>query len=331
MKKKTVVLAGDVGGTKTNLGLFARGKRRPLPLTIESHPSRESPNLEQIVEGFLQVHPSHIASACFGIAGPVVNGRCKATNLAWEVSETQLQKKFKWSKVCLLNDLAATALSIPLLRNDEWVSLNTGKRQKGGNLALVAPGTGLGQSLLVYHQGRYEPVPSEGGHVDFPPNTEAQVSLWRFLREKYGHASVERVVSGPGLADIYSWLRDSRRRAEPSWLKELFKEEDPAKVITECALEGKHPLCVEALDTFVSILGAVTGNLALTGLTMGGVYLGGGIPPKILPALKSGRFLEAFLNKGRFRELLERMPIRVILNERAALLGAAEWASQAVN
>jgi glucokinase len=331
MKKKTVVLAGDIGGTKTNLGLFARGQRRPSPLTIESHPSRESPNLEHMIEEFLQVHPSHIASACFGIAGPVVNGRCKATNLPWEVSEGRLQKKFKWAKVRLLNDLAATALSIPLLRSDEWVSLNTGKKQRGGNLALVAPGTGLGQSLLIYHQGRYAPVPSEGGHVDFPPSTETQVSLWRFIREKFGHASVERVVSGPGLVDIYSWLRDSRRPAEPSWLKELFNEDDPAKVITECALEGKHPLCVEALDTFVSILGAVTGNLALTGLTMGGVYLGGGIPPKILPALKSGRFLEAFLNKGRFRELLKRMPIRVILNERAALLGAAECAFQAVN
>jgi glucokinase len=331
MKKEKTILAGDIGGTKTNLGLFARGERRPSPLRIESYPSRESPNLEHIIEEFLQSHPSSISSACFGIAGPVVNGRCKTTNLPWEVSEARLQKKFKWAKAHLLNDLAATALSIPLLTRGEWVSLNRGKRQEGGNVALVAPGTGLGQSLLVFHQGRYAPVSSEGGHVDFASNTEAQVNLWRFLRGKYGHVSVERVVSGPGLVDIYSWLRDSSRLGEPSWLKELFKEEDPARVITDCALGGKHALCVEALDAFASILGAVAGNLALTGLTMGGVYLGGGIPPKILPVLKSGRFLEAFLNKGRFSDLLKKIPIRVILNERAALLGAAEWAFHSVN
>jgi glucokinase len=331
MKKEKKILAGDIGGTKTNLGLFVRGEGRPSPITVESYPSGESSNLEQMIERFLESRNlSDIASACFGIAGPVINGRCKTTNLPWEVSEVRLRKKFKWAEARLLNDLAATALSIPLLSRAEWASLNRGKRQEGGNLALVAPGTGLGQSLLIFHQGRYAPVPSEGGHVDFAPQTEAQVELWRFLKEKYGHVSVERVVSGPGLVDIYSWLKGSGRYEEPSWLKELFKEEDPARAITDCALDGKHPLCVETLDSFVSILGSVAGNLALTGLTMGGVYLGGGIPPKILPALESGRFLEAFLDKGRFSDLLSKIPIRVILNERAALLGAAECAFQAV-
>ena len=168
--------------------------------------------------------------------------------------------------------------------------------------------------------------------MDFAPKTEAQVDLWRFLKKKYGHVSVERIVSGPGLVDVYTWLKDSGRYGEPSWLKELFKEEeDAAKVITDCALSGESPLCVETLDIFVSVLGSAAGNLALTGLALGGVYLGGGIPPKILPGLKSGRFLEAFLDKGRFSDLLGKMPIRVILNERAALLGAAQCALQALD
>jgi glucokinase len=184
--------------------------------------------------------------------------------------------------------------------------------------------------LVVFHQGKALPVPSEGGHVDFAPTSEPEVELWRHLQEKFGHVSVERIASGPGLGNIYAWLRESGRYREPVWLKERLLEEDPAKVIAECGLTDKHPLCVEALHTFVSILGAVAGNLALTGLATGGLYLGGGIPPKILPALKTGPFMKAFTDKGRFCGLLEKIPVRVITNEQAALLGAAEWAYQTV-
>lgn len=330
MKKRTVVLAGDIGGTKTNLALFVRGEERPSPSAFESYPSPEASNLESIVGRFLTNHPAAVSSACFGVAGPVVNGKCRTTNLPWEVSEARLAKAFGWERVRLINDLTATAMAIPHLKRREVATLNKGRPQRGGTLALVAPGTGLGQGLVVIYHNRPLPIPSEGGHVDFAPTNEHEVELWRALKKKFNHVSVERIASGPGLGNIYTWLKESGRYEEPQWLKELFLEGDPAKVIAENGLAERHPLCVEALRTFVSILGAVAGNLALTGMATGGVYLGGGIPPKILPALKTGPFMRAFTDKGRFRGLLEKIPVRVIMNEGAALLGAAECAFQAV-
>jgi glucokinase len=329
-KKNTVVLAGDIGGTKTNVGLFVMGKKRPEPLVVESFPSREAPDLENILERFLQGNPAPIASACFGIAGPVINGRCKATNLQWVVSEAGMKRRFHWRHVRLLNDLAAAALAIPVLRRSELVSLNKGIIQKKGNLALLSPGTGLGQATLAYKDGESVPLSSEGGHVSFSPTTEEEIELWRYLREKSNHVSVERVLSGPGLVNIYSWLRDSGRFEEPPRLKELMMQGDPAKTISENALRKGEALCVESLRFYVSMLGSVAGNLALTGMALGGVYLGGGIPPKILPALKQGSFLKAFMAKGRFADFLARIPVRVILSEKAALLGAAQCGFEAL-
>jgi glucokinase len=222
--------------------------------------------------------------------------------------------------------LTATAHAIPLLNSRELFRLNKAKSRKGQNLALVAPGTGLGKALLIFRDGEYVPVPSEGGHIDFSPNTEAEIKLWRYLHKRFGHVSVERVLSGPGLVNIYLWLKDTGRHRIPTWLARNMEEMDPARAITEAALDGKHPVCVAALNMFVSIFGAVAGNLALIAMTTGGVYLGGGIPPKILPKLKESMFMQAFTNKGRFSELLEKIPVRVILNEQAALLGAAHCA-----
>jgi glucokinase len=329
-KRETIVLAGDIGGTKTNVGLFVLGKKRPEALVVESFASREAPNLENIVDGFLKIHPASISSACFGIAGPVINGRCRTTNLPWVVSETQMKKRFRWRHVRLLNDLAAAAIAVPLLRRSEQVPLNKGIPQKKGTLALLSPGTGLGQAILAYQDGEYVPLSSEGGHVSFSATTEAEIELWRYLRKKFGHVSVERVLSGPGLANIYSWLRDSGRFKEPRWLKALLKQGDPAKAISENALRKKQALCVESLRFYVSILGSAAGNLALTSMAVGGVYLGGGIPPKILPALKQGVFLKTFMAKGRFADVLARIPVRVILNDQAALLGAAHAAFKAL-
>lgn len=329
-KRNSVVLAGDIGGTKTNVGLFVMGKKRPKPLVIESFASREAPHLENLVDRFLKSHPAPISSACFGIAGPVINGRCKTTNLPWVVSETLLQRRFHWRHVRLLNDLAATALAVPLLRRSERVSLNKGNMQKKGTLALLSPGTGLGQAMLAYQDGEYVPLSSEGGHVSFSPTTEREIDLWRYLRKKFGHVSVERVLSGPGLVNIYSWLRDSGRFKEPLWLKALMKEGDAAKAISESALRKKQALCVESLRFYVSMLGSAAGNLALTSMAVGGVYLGGGIPPKILPALKQGVFLKTFTAKGRFSDLLSRIPVHVIVNDKAALLGAAHAAFEAL-
>ncbi|MBE9582220.1 MAG: glucokinase [Proteobacteria bacterium] len=318
-----MVLAGDIGGTKTNLGLFSKGKRRPLLKAIETYPSRKALNLEQIIEQFLAKHPVSISSACLGIAGPVENGLCKTTNLPWTVSERKIKNRFGWDKVRLINDLAATAWAVPVLTKSEFVALNRQRPARGGNLGLIAPGTGLGMALLVSKDGQYIPIPSEGGHSDFAPQSESELALWQYLNQRVGHVSVERVLSGPGLFIIYCWLKYTGQGEEPAWLAEKMNENDPSKVIAEAALVDEQPLCVKTLNLFVSIFGAAAGNLALTGLTTGGVYLGGGIPPKILPKLKEDVFMKAFTNKGRFRGLLGQIPVRVIMNDKAALLGAA--------
>jgi len=331
LKERKTVLAGDIGGTKTNLGLFLKGKRRPQAQVIETYYSREAPNLEALIERFLERHQESIACACFGIAGPVVNGRCKTTNLPWEVSEARIKRRFHWPNVHLINDLAATVQAIPLLNSRELVSLNRARARKGGNIALIAPGTGLGEALLISRNGQYIPISSEGGHSDFSPNSDLEVELWGYLHSRYGHVSVERVLSGPGLVNIYSWLKESGRHREPEWLTSRMREFDPPRAITESALAGRAPICLDSLNIFVSILGAVAGNLALTGVTTGGVYLGGGIPPKILPALRGDTFIGAFTNKGRFKDFLSKIPVRVVLNDKAAMLGAAHYAFMNLN
>jgi len=321
---RSLVLAGDVGATKTNLGLFLKGKRRPVSRIIETYPSSESSNIEDIIEIFIKSHPLPVTGACFGVAGPVQNGRCKTTNLPWDINENRIKRRFGFRYVRLMNDLAATAHIIPYLTGNELLVLNRAKTRAGGNMALIAPGTGLGEALLVYNkEGEYISVPSEGGHVDFPSKNDTEVGLWRYLRGRYGHVSIERILSGPGLFNIYSWLKDFSRYKEPKWLAKKIREIEPAKAITESALDRRQPLCEKTLDIFVSILGAAAGNLALTGMTTGGVYIGGGIPPKILPKLKGEIFMKSFTNKGRFRALMEKIPVYVILNDKAALLGAA--------
>lgn len=325
-----LVLAVDIGGTKTHIGLFRMAGVRPEAVVVETYLSRESKRLEEIIELFLSRNNMPVQSACLGIAGPVHNGICRTTNLPWFVSEKGIQNRFKWPHVRLINDLVAAALSVPLLRPREITALNRLRLQRGQNIALLAPGTGLGHAFLVHHHGRYIPVASEGGHVDFGPNNEEEVRLWRYLRRRYSHVSPERIVSGPGLVNIYSWLKQSSRIPEPPWLKKMLKEMDPGRVITETGLRNGHPLCFEAVRVFVSILGSLAGNLALTSTARGGVFLGGGIPPKMLPAIKQGNFMQAFTNKGRFSDYMKQIPVRVILNERSALLGAAYCAFQMV-
>jgi glucokinase len=317
------ILAGDVGGTKTILGLFMRGDKRPRAEHVETYPSLDFPDLESIIRRFLDRYPVEVGSACLGIAGPVIDGRCKATNLPWEVSETSLAESFGWSSVNLINDLVALTHSIPWLEEGEVLSLNQAKPRSGGPIALLAPGTGLGQALLIDQEGHYRPVASEGGHVDFAPRDDAEIELWRYLHRQFGHVSLERVLSGPGIVNIYTWVKESGRYGESLGLTKSSSGPDLAPAITEAALQGSNPLCVEALNRFVSILGAAAGNLALIALTTGGVFLGGGIPPKIAPKLKERIFGEAFTDKGRFRNLLESIPVWVILNSEAALVGAA--------
>jgi glucokinase len=330
----TVVLSGDIGGTKTNLGLFTKEKtkrkNRPVLQAVVTYSSPDAGDLSEIIRGFMVAHPAKVDSACFGIAGPVVNGRCQTTNLPWVVSESSIRQDFKWRHVRLINDVAATALAIPLLTSRELFALNRARLRKDRNIALLALGTGLGQALLVHHNGRYQPIASEGGHADFSPKNDEEIQLWKYLNRRYGHVSVERVLSGQGLVQIYEWLKDLKNYREPSWLSDKMSRTDPARVISETALAKKDPLCRKSLETFVSICGAVAGNLALTGLTLGGVFLGGGISPKILPKIEADSFMQAFTNKGRFKNLLEKIAVRVILNEKAALLGAAGLAMEMV-
>jgi glucokinase len=324
-----MVLAGDVGGTKTRLALFLRHRTRPEQVVMEEYPSREATSLEELIERFVAQHHVQVSSACIGIAGPIIEGRCKLTNLAWEASEAEIRRQFHWDSVRLVNDLTATGLAIPLLREGELRDVNSGVEDPKGTLGLVAPGTGLGVALLAVHDGELLPLSSEGGHVDFAPRDDDEVALWRFLRRNSEHASAEKVVSGPGILSIYAWLKDSGRHREPPWLRERMDAASPQKAIAEAALQESDPLCMETLDRFVSLLGAFAGNLALTGMTTGGMYLGGGICPQILPKLQHGPFMDSFVDKGRFKDLLCRMPVRVILNDRAALLGAALCAGQA--
>ena len=316
------LLAGDIGGTKTNLAIFISNEKRPILSVEELYPSRNASSLEQILDVFLSKHGLKVDAACFGIAGPVFNGCVKTTNLPWIVSANRLKELFKWERVRLINDLGATAIAIPVLLDHELVELNRGNHDPTGVIGVLAPGTGLGMAMLVSINGKRYPLQSEGGHVDFAPKNVDEIALLQdFINS---HVSVERLVSGPGLFTIYSWLKHHRKHKEPKWLTDRFDlETDIPQAISEIAILGKDPLCVEALNTFVSILGSTAGNLALTGMTTGGIYLAGGICPKILPKLKEEVFMKAFIAKGRFMELLSGIPVKVVLNDKAALLGAA--------
>ncbi len=319
------ILAGDIGGTKTNLALFLPRFARHHLVENESYASQDAAEFHEVLEKFLKKYPVNVKSACFGIAGPVRNGRSKTTNLPWEVSEDDLKARFGWEKVRLINDLTATALAIPVLSETELRTINPGEPDPAGTIGVVAPGTGLGIALAVRKEQELIPLASEGGHVDFAPRNEMQFDLLQHLWKQWHHVSVERIVSGPGLHTVYSWLRKKSNDPEPARLTERLAESDPPRIITEAALADGDPVCVQALDLFVSILGAVAGDVALTGLTTGGIYLGGGIPPKILPKLQSGKFMDSFTDKGRFSRLMSTIPVKVILNERAALLGAAHF------
>jgi glucokinase len=321
-----MILAGDIGGTKTNLALYEKGTSRPEEVLLESFPSENSACLEDILEEFMKERKTDISAACFGIAGPVTKGRVKTTNLPWEISEEAISERFKWEKVSLINDLTATALAIPLLRSDELEEINPGTPMEEEPIGLLAPGTGLGISLVVRKGGQFTPLASEGGHADFAPLNRRQYNLFEFFSQMYGHVSIERIVSGPGIFDIYRWLRSEDPAREAHRVSEALKEEDPPKVITDAAINHGDPLSVEALEMFVSIFGACAGNLALTGFTRGGVFLGGGITPKVLPAIKNGPFVESYCAKGRFEEALKAIPVWAVLNDHAALLGAANYA-----
>jgi len=320
-----MLLAGDIGGTKTDLAVFSPEAGPRAPLAEGRFPSADYPSLEALVREFLSQMDVKVERASFGVAGPVVAGRATITNLPWVMDEEQLQAALHLSSVRLLNDLNAIAHAVPFLEPAGLHTLNEGHQPApDGNIAIVAPGTGLGEAFLTWDGSRYRPHASEGGHADFAPTNSLEIELLRYLHDRFEHVSYERVCSGRGLPNIYAFLKDSGYADEPAWLAEqLAAADDPTPVIVNTALARECELCVATLDTFVSILGAEAGNLALKVLASGGVYLGGGIPPRILPALEQERFMEAFRSKGRMSDLLASVPVHVILNPKAALLGAA--------
>jgi glucokinase len=325
--KEVTLLAGDIGGTKTTLGIFSSQSGPRQPLAEATFASADYASLEVLASEFLGKAGLTVTRASFGVAGPVVGGRADVTNLPWIVDERALAETLGLGRARLLNDLDAIAHAVPVLDESDLHTVHQGHPDRRGPIAIVAPGTGLGEAFLTWDGSRYKAHPSEGGHADFAPRDELQIGLLRYLLRDLERVSYERVCSGRGLPNIYRYLKETGHAEEPPWLRqELAAAEDPTPVIANAALDMKPPcpLCVATLETFVSILGAEAGNLALKVVATGGVYLGGGIPPRILPILEKGYFLEAFRAKGRLSDLIAPIPIHVILNPRTALLGAAQ-------
>jgi glucokinase len=320
-----MILAGDVGGTKVHLALydFINGKLEYS--RDERYAAKDYSGLEEIVRVFLSAEK--VTAACFGVPGPVRNGRLRLTNLPWTLDSNELATNLGITHVFLINDLEANGYGVAELAADQIHTLSEGDASQIGNRALIAAGTGLGEGLLIWNGHSHVPYPSEGGHADYAPRNEDEIDLLRFLKQKYsGRISYERVISGQGLTNIYSFLREVRGMEEPAWLAKRIVAEDPNAVITELAMAAKSEICEKALDMFVSAYGAEAGNMALKLLSVGGVYVGGGIAPRILEKLKDGTFIKAFTDKGRLSQLLINMPVRIILESRTALAGAAAYA-----
>lgn len=350
-----MILAGDIGGTKTHLALFDWTTERVESVRMETFHSADYTSLEEMLAEFLvpptpptpiddleqaksegeepsaESKPDKAATidaACFGVAGPVIQNHSHTTNLPWVVDGAALAKRFEIPHVRLLNDLEAMAHGILLLRPDELATLNAGTppSQKQA-IALIAAGTGLGEAILFWDGTRYKAMPSEGGHADFAPNSDNEIDLLRHVRSQYLHVSYERVLSGPGLYAIYEYVRDAKKN-EPTWLAEKIKAGDPAAEIAEAGLKGQAEIAKQTLDLFASIYGAEAGNLVLKAMAINGLYLGGGMAPKLLSKLKDGTFMKAFTNKGRYKRLMSHIPVHVVMNQQTGLIGAASTAAR---
>jgi glucokinase len=328
-----MILAGDVGGTKVDLVLCKFDNGQLLTVHDHKYHARDFPGLVQVVEAFLEECkqtlglPVDVLAACFGVPGPVRHGRLKLTNLPWVLDSNQLSVDLKIEHVFLINDLEANGYGIPELTPDQILVLSKGDPAAEGNRGLIAAGTGLGEAVLVWNGHSHLPMASEGGHSDFAARNEEEIGLLRYLQKIVGgRVSSERVISGLGLANVYAYCRDVKGLEEPQWLKDRMREEDPNAVIGELGESGASELCVETLNIFVSAYGAEAGNLALKILSVGGMYVGGGIAPKLLKKMQDGTFMKAFTDKGRLSDLLVQTPVRLILESRAALMGAAAYA-----
>lgn len=322
-----MILAGDIGGTNTRLALFELENEELKEVAIDVYQSGQHGNLKEIVSEFIARHEVKIESACFGVAGPIKDGKSQVSNLPWLVDSNILASLLDLKEVRLINDLEANAHGIAALKPKDFVTLSGGSKNPTGNAALISAGTGLGEAGLYWDGRCLQPLASEGGHADFAPRTELEIEMLGYMLKSCDHVSFERVLSGPGLVNIYEFLVQRDGAIQPQWLRDELADGDHAAIISKTALENRDELCVQALDMFVSIYAAEAANLALKVLATGGIFIGGGIAPKIIEKLKGPAFKESFLAKGRMASLLKDIPIKVIMNDKTALLGAARFAT----
>lgn len=322
-----MILAGDIGGTSTRLAFFEIKDDELAPIVMEKFSSRDHAGLEEIVHKFMAKHSVKVEHAAFGIAGPVRQQRVEATNLPWVIDAAVLKTELVTAEVSLLNDLEANTYGIFELGPNDFAVLNVGNPVDAGNIAVISAGTGLGEAGATWDGTRFVVYATEGGHTDFAPRDDLEIELLQYLRRRLGgRVSYERILSGPGIFTVYQFLRDTGRGIEEPWLRDELQTGDPSAVVSQHGLSGKSELAAHALDLFVELYGAEAGNLALKMMATRGIFIGGGIAPKILPKMQSGLFMQAFAEKGRFGNLLRSIPVRILLNDQAALLGAARFA-----
>ena len=322
------ILSGDIGGTKTNLSVI--NKKNPKEILLQKKFSSQNYlNLESILQEFLQDQPP-ISIACFGIAGAICDNTCRATNLPWHIDAKKISTICHIPNIHLINDLEATAWGLDWLQKEELFIVNPGKPEAVGNRGLIAAGTGLGEAGFFWNGKEHFPFPSEGGHCDFGPVNEEHIELWHYLKNKYGHVSYERILSGPGIIALYDFLIDTGKEKESEYVKCAMQTQNRSETITQMALEKKCAVCLRAIEMFIYIYGLESGNLALQLLSYGGLFIGGGIAPKMIPMFQTPLFMQGFMNKGRFTEMLSRIPVQIILNQNTALLGATRYATERI-
>ncbi|HEV2714166.1 MAG TPA: glucokinase [Terriglobales bacterium] len=321
-----MILAGEIGATRTRLAAFETAGNKLQRVVERIYASQEHSGLSQIIAGFIKTEGIPVHSACFGVAGPVKGGRSKISNLPWVIDSRELAQQLKLDSIGLLNDLEAYAYGIDALESNDFITLSEGSEDAEGNRAVISARTGLGMAGLFWDGFRHHPFACEGGHTDFAPRNDLEMELLAYLQKKYGHISCERILSGPGIKNIYDFLRDAKKADEPKWLKEqMSAAQDPPALISQLALESKSAICEQTLSMFVSIYGAETGNCALNFMSTGGVFIGGSIAAKIVPKMRDPIFMQSFLDKGRMEPLLREMPVKIVLNDDSGIIGGARY------
>jgi glucokinase len=327
MEENRMILAGDIGGTNSRLAAFETEGNRLQCVVEKVYPSREHNGLPEIVADFVKTEGIPAQSACFGVAGPVRAGRSKISNLPWVIDSRELAAQLRLRSVGLINDLEALAYGLDALESKDFVTICEGSPDADGNMAVVSAGSGLGEAGLYWDGFRHHPFACEGGHTEFAPKNDVEVELLQYLMKKYGHqhVSYERILSGPGVRNIYEFLRDTGKEEEPAWLKEQLEvSPDAPALISELGMSNKAPICDRTLSIFVSVFGSEAGNCALKLMATGGIFVAG-IAGKILPKMQEPRFIESFLDKGRMKSLLEEVPVKIVLNDDSGLIGAARF------